>query len=117
MKPGAEGVGIDDDHVDVVRGGRDQVERVVGVGRRADTARHPLLSGLETLTRRRLAREHDLDLARLGRRASAGPTSVSPIVRLTVSVPERAIHVSLYVPGRRTFAGRRSLTTFAPALT
>ena len=38
-------------------------------------------------------------------------------MRLTVSVPERATHVSLYAPGRRTVAGRRSLTTFAPALT
>ena len=38
-------------------------------------------------------------------------------MRLTVSAPERATHVSLYAPGRRTVAGRRSRTTFAPALT
>ncbi len=38
-------------------------------------------------------------------------------MRLTDSAPERATHVSLYAPGRRTVAGSRSRTTFAPAFT
>ena len=64
-----------------------------------------------------LAGEDDLDLApvRFDPRAFL-PTSFTLTVRLTVSAPERAIHVSVYVPGRRIFFGSVSFTTFAPGL-